>query len=452
MIRQFLKKIPYLLIFLTLLAPAKSSAEGLSLIRDAEIEDFLYDLTKPIFKAANLNPDNITIYIVNDSSLNAFVAGGQNVFINTGLITRYSNPDVLIGVLAHEAGHIASGHLARSGEDMNKAGNVLLLSYIAGIAAAAAASPDAGMALIMGGSQVAQRTALRFTRSQEEAADSLALKYLDTTHNSADGLLELLELFDSEEAEYKQQIDEYAFTHPVSKKRINFIKANKKSFSKQNDADLRKRLARIIAKLNGFLGDPDQILKIYNQNDQNSRYARVIAYYKKGKTQQAISTLDELIGLNIEDGYLYDLKGQILFESGDQKNAIVSYNQAIKLNNGNSLARIAMASAIINLNLEDKKLTDFAIENLLIALKKEKTDINIYKQLAKAYNQNHDLGRSYLALAQMGLMEENQEKTIKYVKLAKENLDKNDKVNLLLLDDIEQFAKKLKDKKLKDYL
>ncbi len=452
MIRQFLKNGFCLLIFLILLVPAKSNAAGLSLIRDAEIEDFLYDLTKPIFKAANLKPENIKIYIVNDSILNAFVAGGQNVFINTGLITKYSDPNVLIGVLAHETGHIAAGHLARSSEDMTNAGNAMLLSYIAGIAAAATAHPDAGMAIIMGGSQIAQRTALKFTRTQEEAADLLALKYLATTHNSANGLLELLELFDAEEGEYKGQIDEYALTHPVSKKRINFIKANSKNFSNHDDSSLKKRLERIIAKLNGFLNDPDQTLKTYNKDDQTSKYARAIAYYKKGKTKQAIATVDELIALNSKDGYLYDLKGQILSESGDQKNAIIAYNQAVELNQNNNLARIALANAIINLDSGDKKITDFAVENLLTALRVEKTDSNIYKQLAKAYAQNHDLGRSYLALAQMSLMEESLEKTKKYIKLARENLDKNDKVNLLLLDDIEQFSKKLKKKNVLDSL
>jgi predicted Zn-dependent protease len=244
--------------------PAKS--KGLSLIRDAEIEDFLYDITKPVFKAANLNPDDIHIYIINDSTLNAFVAGGQNVFINTGLITKYTNPNVLIGVIAHETGHIASGHLARSSEDMQNAGNTMLFTYIAGIAAAIV-KPDAGMAILMGGSQIAERTALKFNRSQEEAADSLALKYLGKSGNSADGLLELLELFDHEENGYKQQIDEYALTHPVSKKRVNFMKANSAKLSHKINPEFQRRLERIVIKLEAFLDNPDQTLKRHNKND-----------------------------------------------------------------------------------------------------------------------------------------------------------------------------------------
>jgi len=444
----------YLFIFLSTISPLKSEAAGTSLIRDAEIEDFLYDITRPIFKAANLNPNNIKIYIVNDKSLNAFVAGGQNVFINTGLIVKYSNPDVLIGVLAHETGHIASGHLARSSEDMSNAGNAMLISYIAGIAAAVTSHPDVGMAMIMGGSQVAERTALKFTRYQEEAADLLALKYLHATHNSADGLLKILEFFESEESEYKSQIDEYALTHPVSRKRINFIKSNKesltKNFSKHSNKVLKKKLERIIAKLNGFLDNPDQTLTTYQGSDENNKYAQAIAYYRKGKPEKAIAIMNDLITLNPDNGYLYDLKGQILSESGDQKNAIIAYHQAINLDKNNNLARIALANAIIYLDSGDEKIIDFAIQNFLIALKSEKTDSNIYKQLAKAYSKNRDFGRSYLALAQMSLMEENLEKTKQYIKIARNNLDKNDKINLLLIDDIEQFSKKLNEKKILD--
>jgi predicted Zn-dependent protease len=424
--------------------PAKS--KGLSLIRDAEIEDFLYDITKPVFKAANLNPDDIHIYIINDSTLNAFVAGGQNVFINTGLITKYTNPNVLIGVIAHETGHIASGHLARSSEDMQNAGNTMLFTYIAGIAAAIV-KPDAGMAILMGGSQIAERTALKFNRSQEEAADSLALKYLGKSGNSADGLLELLELFDHEENGYKQQIDEYALTHPVSKKRVNFMKANSAKLSHKINPEFQRRLERIVIKLEAFLDNPDQTLKRHNKNDFNDKYAQTISYYKKGKAKQAIKILDDLITSSPNDNYLYDLKGQILFENGDVKESIIAYNQTIKLNSKNNLARIALASAIINLDSGDKNLTNFAIENLLIAQKTEKSDTTIYQQLAKAYNQNGDLGMSYLVLAEISLLEENSKKVKKYVKLAKENLDKNDKVNLLRLDDIEQFSKKIKDDK-----
>jgi predicted Zn-dependent protease len=431
-----------LIFFIIFFWPIISKAEGLSLIRDAEIEDFLYDIANPIAKVANLNPSNIKIYIINDSSLNAFVAGGQNIFINTGLITKYNDPDVLIGVIAHEIGHISSGHLARGSEDIKKATNTMLLSYIAGIATAAIASPDAGMAMILGGSQIATRTALRFTRSQEEAADLLALKYLKATNNSKNGLLKLLKFFEQEEVGYKQQIDEYALTHPVSEKRVSFIKLQPTNYQQKTNLDLKKRLTRIIAKLNAFLNDSDKTLKEYSDKNKNSQYAQAIAYYKKGNIQKAIEIVNMLITKTPKDNYLYDLKGQILFESGNIFESIISYNQAIKLNSGNNLAKIAMATSLIQLNSGDKQLIDFAIKNLLIAKRYEEEE-NIYQQLSRAYNQNGSLGKSYLTLAELNLLKKNKEQTKKYIELAKENLEKNDKISLLRLDDVEEFAKKI---------
>lgn len=432
----------FLFILLIAAIPIKANAQNLSLIRDAEIEDFLHDLTKPIFKAANLNPQDIKIYIVQDNSLNAFVAGGQNVFINTGLIKKYSDPNVLIGVIAHETGHITGGHLARSSEDMASAGNAMILSYIAGLAAAVAASPDAGMAIIMGGSHIAQRSALKFSRTQEEAADALAIKYLDESNNSVEGLLKLLEYFNSEEKQYKDLIDEYAITHPISQKRINFIKANLSKNKNFNENQiLRQRLKRIIAKLDGFLAAPDQVIKLYNTNSQNDKYARSIALFKLGKKEESINLLNELIQDNPQDAYLYDLKGQILAELSDAKNAIIAYDRAIKLDGKNNLARIALANLIVGLDSKDKSLNNIAINNLKIALKTEKDSPSIYKTLARAYNQKGDKGRSYLALAQMSYLEKNKEKTTKYIELAKENLDKSNKTDLIILDDLEEFTK-----------
>ncbi len=425
---------------------AKAAEDGLSLIRDCEIEDFLYQITIPLIKAANLNPSDIKIYIVNDSSLNAFVSGGQNIFINTGLIIKYPSPDVLIGVIAHETGHIAAGHLARNSEDIKKAENQMIASYIAGIVAAVTVNPNAGIAMIMGGSQIAERSMLKFSRQQEEAADFLALKYLAKTNNSADGLLKLLQFFNSEEDLYGQIIDEYALTHPVSKKRISFIKSNSGTLVHKNNPELEKKLARIIVKLEAFLGDPDQIIKIYNQNDQNSQYARSIAYYKKGDLAKSLAIIDKLIKKNVNDGYLYDLKGQFLFESGKIMDSISAYNQAIKINPNNNLARIALATSIINLNTKDDQLIAFAINNLMIALKTERTNQEIYQKLSFAYMQNNDLGNSYLALAELNLLKKDKEKTLKYIKLAKENLAKSDKFSLLRLEDIEEFVKKIEKK------
>ena len=448
------------IIVLLLITKIADAGSGLSIIRDTEAENFLYDLTRPIFEAANLDPKEIKIYIVGDNSLNAFVSGGQNVFIHSGLITKYNKPDVLIGVLAHETGHISGGHLARSSEEMKSATNALLLTYLVGLAAAVTANADAGSALIMGGNQVMERLVLKYTRGQEEAADSLALQYLDKIHYPATGLLELLQLFNNEESSYKGQIDEYSLTHPVSRKRINFIKAHiagsdsiknhtaeEKSSDKEINSILDPRMKRVVVKLEAFLGDSNSIIKKYYKNDDLSKYARTIAYFKKGKIKESLDILDEIINSNSNDGYLWELKGQILFETGQIKESIAAYNLALKFQTGNkSLVKIALATAIIALDDADKTLLNIAISNLLSAKREEQDNPEIFKQLASAYSKKNDMGNAYLSLAEYNLMINKTDKATEYAKLAKDNLESTDRAGIIQAEDIIAISKK-KDKK-----
>ena len=240
----------------------------------------------------------------------------------------------------------------------------------------------------------------------------------------------------------KNYIDEYALTHPVSIRRINFIKsAMAKPHYYDNeriDKFLTPRLKRINVKLLAFLEDSNRTLAYYaDKNNSAAFYARAIAYFKKGKINESLSEIDKLIKTNPEDGYLWELKGQILFESGAIKDSVIAYKKAVELEKANpALARIALASSIIALNSGDRELTDFAINNLTLAAKTEDSDPNIYKQLATAYNQNNNSGRAYLALSEFNLLTGDKEKTLKYAKLAKENLDKNDKPSLIRADDI----------------
>jgi predicted Zn-dependent protease len=297
-----------------------------------------------------------------------------------------------------------------------------------------------------------QRMAMKFSRTQEEAADSLAVKYLDKMDYSPTGLLEIMQYFDREELSYQGQIDEYALTHPISKKRINFIKSTIKKTHYDNekiDKNLTPRLELITAKLQAFLSDPNQILRYYSgQNNPRANYARSVAYFKKGKINDSLNEIDSLIKNNPANGYLWELKGQVLFESGLVKDSIIAYKKAVELEKENpTLARISLASAVIALNSGDKELINYAINNLILAAKTEDNDPNIYKQLATAYNQNGDSGHAYLALSEFNLLSGDKEKTLKYAKLAKENLDKNDKSSLIRAEDIIATTKSDKDKK-----
>ncbi len=442
-----LKKIAITLFFFFSNAYAESG-----LIRDAESERFLRNLATPIFKAANLNADNIKIYIVNDDSINAFVSGGQNVFINTGLIRKYNSPDALIGVIAHETGHIAAGHLARSGEAMEKSSHAMLLSYLLGIGAAISGSPDAGQALIMGGSQTAERLYMKFTRGQEEAADQHAIEYLAKIQYPVTGLISLLEFFERETIGYKGQIDEYLLSHPVSNKRIALIKERTKNsnFSdKQVNQTLQKDMDIVLAKLEAFMEEPDAIVEKYkNQNNKLANYKKSIAFFKKGKAKQSLTFLNKVINETslenkIEIGFLYELQGQILFELGKIDESIISYKKAIKMLDevDSAQVKIAFAAAILSVSSNDKDLVELAIKRLQEAKKYENENPFLFKQMASAYNKINDEGRSFLALAEFNFWRGDKEKTVKYAKEAKEKLEKNNKEDLLRADDLIELAK-----------
>ena len=450
---QFMKSAIKLLlqIGLFLALTQNSFASGLRLIRDSETEDLLYKITRPLIKAAGLNEEDIAIYIVNDQSLNAFVAGGQNIFINTGLITKYEDPNILTGVIAHEMGHISAGHLARGGEAMRQVNNIAILTYLAGIAAAVTANSDAGYAILMGGSNVSEKLAMKFSRTQEEAADKLAVQYLQKTHNSPAGLMNLLEYFNQEESISGAPIDEYARSHPVSQKRVNYIKSTLSLFkdTKGSDPLLAQEMKYVVAKLRAFLSDDNnQNLVYFGSNSPYDKYARSIIYFKKGDLKKSLFEIDSLIKSQPKNGYFHELKGQILFESGKVKESIKSYKNAISLLPNPALAKVSLSGAILTLKTNDQDLVNFAIKNLDEAKKLERNNGQIFSELAKAYLKLEENGKSYLALSELNLLRQDNKKARKYAGLALENLKENeDKSDWLKAKDIIEAAK---DKNKKD--
>ena len=430
------------IIICTIFVNNNAVAQSLSLIRDVETEDLLKAITLPLIRASNLRQEDVQIYIVNDSSVNAFVMSGQNIFVNTGLIIKYEDPNTLSGVLAHEIGHIAAGHLARGQEEMNNLNKVTILSYLAGIAAAAFGGGDAGYAVLTGTNQVAQRLAVNHSRTQEEAADKLALEYLKATNNSPIGLLKLLNDFNKDEAEYRNLIDEYALTHPISQKRVNYIKSHLSDFtSLYQNRELNLKMQFVVAKLKAFLQDSNKVLINSSTNSPFDRYARSVAYFKKGEIENSLKELNILIKSFPKNGYFYELKGQVLFESGQITESIKSYHEAIKFLPHTDLVKISMSTSILALRSNDKDLVNFAIKNLKEANKTEKNSGQIFVELAKAYTKLGEIGKSYLSLAELNLLKKDYEKTKKYAKLALEKLEKNDKSNRIKAQDILEIIK-----------
>lgn len=391
-----------------LITPRPSEARGTSLIRDAEIENTIRDYATPVFRAAGLVPEAINIYLVNDPSLNAFVAGGQNIFIHTGLILKSENVGQIIGVIAHETGHISGGHLSRTQNALSKSSVTAILGFILGGAASLATGRgDIGAVIAAGGQSVAGRSFLRYSRTQEASADHAALKYLDTSKQSATGLLQFMQFLEDQELLSTASQDPYIRSHPLSSQRIdtvkNHISTSPYSGVLQSDRQARTH-ARIKAKLYAFLNPAGRTLRIYKKSNRSvaNRYARSVAYFRSAKIEKALGLLDELLNEFPNDPYFRELRGQILFENGRLAESLISYQQATNMLPRSFLIRRELARTQIEIN--DPTLLDNAIDNLRIALQKESKTAFTWRLLATAYGRKGEIGNSSLALAEEALI------------------------------------------------
>ena len=327
-------------------------ANAVGLIRDAETETVISSIAKPIFTAARLDPDSIDIYMLNDPTLNAFVAGGQNLFINTGLIMRTEGPDQLAGVIAHETGHIAGGHLSRTMEAQKNAGFSTLAGALLGAAAAVAGAPQLATAFMAGGATVGQQNFLKFSRIQEEAADQAAVTYLKALQMSPEGLLEFFHVLETQNLRISADGNEFLRTHPLTSSRIAFLEekvAESPYRTAKPNPQLMAAYARVVAKLDGFLSDPTQVLQKRASDSVPDRYARAVAYYRIPDIPKALALVDGLIADVPKDPYFYEFKGQILFENGRVNEAIPPYRDALRYRPNSALIRLGLARALMEI-------------------------------------------------------------------------------------------------------
>lgn len=414
-----------------------AQAFAASIIRDAEIESVLRDITNPIFRVAGLTADSINIYIINDPQINAHVAGGSNIFINTGLLGMSENPNMLTGVLAHETGHISGGHLLRSSDEYKNTALKATLGYMVGLAAAAVGSPEAGVAIAQGTGHVAQRTMLQHSRTHEEEADQAALTFLDKTHQSAKGLLELLEVLYSKETTLYDDLNPYTLTHPLSRERIAHVKDHIKhsKYSEYNTPEpIRNSFARAIVKLNAFLQPYSETLKKYPDSDTsvNAHYARAIAYYKMPDIKKSLEEMAILLEKEPSNPFFNELQGQILFENGKVAESVPYYEKAVKLLPSSPLLKVILATSQIA--TEEESLRKKAVHNLEQGLLKEKQNSFAWHQLAIAYGRGNDLGMSNLALAEEAFLQDNKREVRKFTDLAKRYIKPGSPADLRIND------------------
>ncbi len=398
-------------IFLSITVFPAWATDRPSLIRDTEIETTIRAYATPLFNAAGLDTQNVEIYIVNDDTRNAFVTNGQKLFINSGLILDTHNVNQIIGVIAHETGHIAGGHLSHLSNALSRTSAASILSIILGGAATIATSKsDIGAAIIAGGQAAAQRSFLKYSRVQEAAADIAALRLLDQTGQSAKGMLDFLEGLGDQELLSPAQQNPYARSHPLTRDRIEIIShhvSNSPNSNKPTPDDLVDMHQRIKAKLHAFIKPVKQTLRVYKRDNKSvySRYARAIAYYRENKLNKALPILEALISEEPVNAFFYELKGQIFFESAKLEKSLESYLKAAELLPESALVRRDLARVQIEIN--DPNLLDNAIKNLNVSVTIEPRSAFNWRLLAIAHGRKGNLGQSSIALAEEALLKGN---------------------------------------------
>jgi len=379
-----------------------AAAQGISLIRDAETEEVLREFTDPLLVAANLDPRQVKIYLVQDPSLNAFVALGQNIFIHTGLILATETPGQLKGVIAHETGHISGGHLARLRDAAGQASIPVFASILLGVAAIAAGAPASGAALIAGSQQFGQAAFVRFTQVQESSADQAGATFLLSTGQSAEGLVEFFEKFRYAEVVSAVRIPPYFRTHPISSDRIESLRERVAAAGPPPSPDPEevRKFKLIRAKLRGYLEPPATTFARYPTSDtsEEARYARAYAAYRAPDLGSARRELLALMEMAPENPFYPELMGQVLFEHQRAEEAIPYQRRSLELRPDNALLSIALARSLMATGGEEAMAE--AEQLLGRALVREPDNTFAWSELARAQDSRGQGGLARLSTAE----------------------------------------------------
>ena len=385
------------------LAMAAAPAQARGLIRDAEVEGVLRDMSEPILRAAGMRPDSLRLFILNDPALNAFVFDGRSMVIHTGLLRRFDDPDTITGVIAHETGHLVGGHLARRAANVDRLSLASALTMAAAIAAAAASGEtQAGAAVAMGGRETLRRAFLAYSRGEEAAADQSGVDFMTRAGVNPEGLLGVLRVFQGQEVFSASRIDPYAQTHPLSSERIQLLERRVRespAYGAPPDPAMLRRYARAQAKLDGFLERPERVLeRLKLEEDPGSapnRYRRAIALFRMAQTDAALDVLDGLLREEPDDPYYWELRGQILLESNRAADAVAPYRRAVSLVPDAPLIAGGLGRALLAAGQDAE-----ALRTLERASRDDPGDARILRDLAIAYARAGRDGEAALATAE----------------------------------------------------
>lgn len=407
-------------------APARAADEGLSLIRDTEIEEILHRDADPILTAAGVDPKSVRIMLIGSKDLNAFAAP-RTMGVYTGLILESENPNQLQGVIAHEVGHLAAGHSFRSGEMQQAGMRPFLLTMGLGVLAALAGNGEAAAVLAGNASYFGTLGAMGYSREQESRADQAGASLLEKAGLSGRGLAEFFDNFRYQEVFQEARRYAYFRSHPLSSDRIEALKHKVQGLSRYDQEDSPEAVAQhaiMKAKLEGFI-NPQKAIVEYGEKDPSypARYARAIAYYQMKEPDRALKLIDALLQEQPENPYLWELKGQILFEFGRTAEAEAPQRRSVELKPDAPLLRVNLGQTLIA--LPDPAKIDEGVAELRKSLTQEEDNAVAWRLLAEAYDKRGKDGLARLATAEYNFAVGDARQARVFAMRARDKLDRN---------------------------
>ncbi len=383
-------------------------ADGITLISDAESQNFLSEVVRPLYQAAGIPFAANRIYIVRDNSLNAFVSEGNYMFVHTGTLIEADNVNELSGILAHETGHIMGGHIVRQRLKMQKMQYVMLGSMIAaGATAVSTGRADAAMAIMIGSQSSAINSMLHYQTQEERSADESAIKLLSKTKQSTAGLQNFMGKIKRRNALSGISESPYFRTHPMTSERISHFAEAAKTNHYPSAHRLDAAFAMVKAKLSAFLLDKQKVMRMYplNNNSAPARYAHSILAYRQNNFAEAQRLIDGLIAEQPKNPYFYELKGQFLYESGKVAPSIKEYETALKLLPNNDQLQVSLAQAMLENNPNKSQLQRIII--LLQQAQIKTPTATGWQLLSRAYEMNGQRAHSLYAAAEFSYETDN---------------------------------------------
>jgi predicted Zn-dependent protease len=399
------------------ISPALAEQEkGLPIIRDTEAEQLLREYTRPILRTAGLEKQNIQVVILNEKVFNAFVADGRRIFVNYGALMQSETPNQIIGVLAHETGHLAGGHLSKLREQLAQAQTQMIIAMLLGAGAMVAGArsgssssglANAGAAAIAGPQEMIRRTLISYVRQQEENADRAGVKFLTATGQSAKGMYETFKRFTNDSLFAARDADPYMQSHPMPAERVAALEELARSspyWDKKDDPALQLRHDMVRAKVSAFMERQDTVYRRYPLSNDSlpARYARAITTYLHGDLRSALAQIDGLIQVQPNNPYFYELRGQALLEGGKPAEGIAPLRKAVQLSNNAPLIEMLLGQVLVA--TDNKAHADEAIAILRAAVARETEAPLGYTQLAMAYGRKGDFAQADLASAQAAFL------------------------------------------------